>query len=80
MIKDLDSYGIYPLTITLDRYEGTYSGGKILAINSDEFPQGVSSGDLECDEFWKDYKNIITIGVGDTVHDAIMDLKRKMEL
>ena len=48
-MRDLTLFGIYPLTITLDRYEGTYSGGKILAINSDEFPQGVSSGDIECD-------------------------------
>ena len=77
-MRDLTLFGIYPLTITLDRYEGTYSGGKILAINSDEFPQGVSSGDIECDEFWRDYENINTIGVGDSIYEAIMDLKKKI--
>lgn len=79
-MRDLTLFGIYPLTITLDRYEGVYSGGKILAINNEEFPQGVFSGDIECDEFWKDYENINTIGVGDSIYEAIMDLKRKMEL
>lgn len=78
MTRDLDSYGIWPLTITIDRYNGVYSGGKILAINNEEFPQEVFSGDIECHEFWVDLGNRNLIGVGDSIDEAIMDLKKKI--
>ena len=79
MTRDLDSYGIWPLTITIDRYSGVYSGGKILAINNEEFPQGVFSGDTECIEFWEGSENRNLIGVGDSIDEAVLDLKKKLK-
>lgn len=45
---------IYPLTITRDRYCGTYSHGEYLAWNLDvwEVPTDPAADDVTCMEFW----------------------------
>lgn len=57
MEKDFD---IYPLTITKDRYTGTYSRGEWTAwcCDADEVPPEIASDDLTCARFW------------DSAHDA----------
>lgn len=77
--KDLFLYGLYPLTITKDRYGGVYSGGTVLAVNSCSFPEEVFGDDTACSEFWKNDSRGNTIGVGNTIHDAIVDLVNKID-
>lgn len=50
-MKDFD---IYPLTITKDRYMGTYSGGEWTAWNcdADDVPAEIACDDVTCCEFW----------------------------
>ena len=74
---------IYPLTILKDRYRGTYSGGKYLAFNldPDEVPIDAISDDVTCRQFFYDVEqgNIrIPIGIGDSVHLAVVDLGEKL--
>lgn len=73
---------IYPLTIINDRYSGTYSGGKFTAWNveANEIPESVNGDDITCLSFWdseqcKEY----TIGIGNTIKDAVADLYCKMK-
>ena len=70
---------IYPLTITADRYSGTYSGGDYIAWNFDaiDIPEDVNAGDEFCWDFWE--KNKIVCGKGRTVSEAIADLYVKMK-
>lgn len=49
-----DKFDIYPLTITKDRYRGTYSGGEWTAwnCNADAVPSDISQDDVTCCDFW----------------------------
>lgn len=49
-----NKFDIYPLTITKDRYTGTYSGGEWTAWNcdADEVPEEIACDDVTCCEFW----------------------------
>lgn len=69
---------LYPLTIVLDRYCGTYSGGKYTAWNLDasEVPPEIYSDDVTCAIFWS--KNNFQFGIGCTPENAIEDLKEKI--
>lgn len=69
---------LYPLTITLDRYTGSYSGGKWTAWNCEpsEIPEGPFEDDVGCCCFWAE--NEIPVGVGDNITEAIVDLKKKL--
>lgn len=66
---------IYPLVVVLDRYNGTYSGGKWTAWNMDysDIPKKVSGDDIECSEFFAIHHLIY--GRGETPKEAIDDLK-----
>lgn len=66
---------IYPLTITMDRYGGTYSKGKYLAWRLDawEVPQEPFMDDVTCMKFWETYKGIV--GLGDTPETAVNHLE-----
>lgn len=66
----------YPTTIVADRYDGTYSDGRLLAFPLDEIPPEVDGGDVECMEFWKNYKN--PVGKGNTPDDALDNLRLQM--
>lgn len=73
---------LYPVTIIMDRYSGTYSGGEWLAFNigEDEIPYAVGSSDPdEMDFWWGSAHKEYTIGKGDTPNDALKDLYKKME-
>jgi hypothetical protein len=72
---------IYPLTVTPDRYSGTYSGGKWLAFNllPGEVHPRVHGNDLECSFFWE-YADKTKIGLGDTPEEAIKNLEHKLQI
>ena len=72
-------YGIYPLTVLSDRYNGCYSGGRWTAWNKypDDIPYGPFGDDTSCMEFWRDERSF-PVGVGATPGAAIRDLKGKM--
>lgn len=73
---------IYPLTIVCDRYSGTYSGGRYLALNtySENMPLEIGGGDTEEGDFFSEngkhtqYK----IGKGNTPNEAYEDLYNKI--
>lgn len=71
---------IYPLTITLDRYNGTYSGGKYTAwrLRTWDIPEKASSDDVDCFEFWNYEADGFPVGVGDSPEAAIESLRRKL--
>lgn len=73
-------YGIYPLTVVADRYNGCYSGGKWTAWNMypDNLPYGPFGDDTSCLEFWS-LDHAFPVGIGSTPDEAIRDLKEKME-
>lgn len=75
-----DTVDIYPLTIVKDRYTGVYSGGVYTAWNKKhyELPDDIDGNDTDCCSFWATNKNII-VGIGDTVNEAITDLKSKLK-
>lgn len=64
---------IYPLVVVLDRYNGTYSGGKWTAWNLSYVPWKIDADDTECADFFA--KNMIVYGRGETPQEAIDDLK-----
>lgn len=70
---------MYPLTITYDRYNGTYSGAKWLAfpLEACEVPQEIDGCDGECMCFWNDYNEFV--GKGNTIDEAMQDLRDKIK-
>lgn len=52
--------GHYPFTIQLDRYSGTYSGGKWICIGDDvyvdDMENGYDEGDSTCQNYWEKVK------------------------
>lgn len=79
MNKDFIEDEIYPLTITSDRYNGTYSGGNYIAWNllAEDIPSETDGGDVDCYEFW--LTNEIVFGKGRTVSEALADLYIKLK-
>ena len=87
---EIHTYRIYPLTIIIDRYSGTYSGGAFTVWNlyPETVPDAIYSDDCTCDEFWyeigddeksynyRKYHN--RYGVGNTIQAAIDDLYKKL--
>ena len=69
---------IYPLTVVMDRYNGTYSGGKWVAFNlePDEVPEDAQGDDVACCVFYSE--NRVRHGVGGSVYEAIIDLYTRM--
>ena len=66
----------YPLTITADRFGGTYSGGRYLAfpLEPRDMPEGASAEDVACAMFWSRYRE--PVGRGNTPGAALQDLLR----
>lgn len=64
----------YPVTVTVDRYGGTYSGAPWLAFPEQpgDIPADVFGEDGECAMFWEGYKGLV--GRGHTVKQAFEDL------
>lgn len=73
---DMDD--VYPLTVVMDRYNGTYSGGRYTAWNLDfdKVPVAIACDDVCCYEFW--LTNKVTVGKGQTMDDAVADLISKL--
>lgn len=75
---------LYPLTITMDRYCGVYSGGGFTAWNldPDEVPWEIAAGDESAmgifDEIRSGELNLV-YGVGRTPDEAAMDLYLKVK-
>lgn len=72
---------IWPLTIILDRYSGTYSKGKWLAFNLDAYniPKQAIGDDVESVAFWSNHGNNLIVGKGNTIEEALKDLESKKE-
>lgn len=69
---------IYPVTIVLDRYAGTYSKANWTAWNKDisEVPDEIEADDVTCMEFWNTYDGVV--GKGATPNEAYNDLISKL--
>ena len=69
---------LYPITIVEDRYNGTYSGGKWIAFNCYpwQVPEDIFDDDVSCCEFWSRHKKHIRYGVGDSIDEAVENLKK----
>ncbi len=74
MTKDL-----YPVTITCDRYDGTYSHAKWVAFHChpDDVPAAIYGSDEECANFW--HAPTIPVGRGNTPEGAVRNLEHKLE-
>lgn len=62
-VTDADFF-VYPITILMDRYGGSYSRAKWTAWNldADEIPSGAQGGDTECWDFWDAYRDRLPLG------------------
>ena len=76
---------IYPLTIIVDRYSGSYSGAKYLAFNmyNDCLPSSIGSGDSDEMNFWDSYNDNdknkrFPIGRSNNPNSAVMDLLKQL--
>jgi hypothetical protein len=70
---------MYPLTIFKARYCGVYEGGKWVAMNlkPGEIHPDAMGSDTECNSFFRDNED--KVGIGETMEEAVADLKKKME-
>jgi|SRR5215469_6221935 len=71
---------LWPVTITPDRYSGTYSGGAWLAfpLLPAEVPDGPYGGDTFANAWWEDLGDL-PVGRGDTPDSAHSDLVQRLE-
>lgn len=71
---------LYPITIIMDRYCGTYSGGDFTAwlLDNDKIPEAAQDSDVECREFWYQTANNYLIGKGKTPQEAYDELINKV--
>ena len=65
----------YPLTVTRDRYNGAYSGGRLTAwlLDPEEVPKEINDNDGPCREFWTE-ENKQRCGIGNSFEEALLDL------
>ena len=71
---------VYPVTIFMSRYNGTYSGGKFIALNKDiddDHPDDMVGSDVPCMQFWSNFDE--PYGTGNTPQEAYMDLAFKVQ-
>lgn len=81
-LEQLEKGGIYPVTIVMDRYSGTYSNAKWLAFNLDtsDIPDEIGSSDPDEMIFWREHDEAkLPIGKGKTPDLAIIDLITRMK-
>jgi hypothetical protein len=79
-LDNLSKGHIYPVTIVMDRYTGTYSSALWLAIqiDPDDMPPEIGGGDSDEEMFWREHDDLkFPIGKGNTPNDALEDLKKK---
>jgi len=63
---------IYPCVIFADRYGGTYSGGKYVALYRKDIPSECFADDVTNSTFWYEYNQ--PYGIGDTPNEALENL------
>jgi hypothetical protein len=81
-LEELAKGKVYPVTIVMDRYNGTYSGALWLAFNLDPpgIPDAIGGGDPEECLYWRVHNdNELPIGKGATPDAAINDLIKKLK-
>jgi len=71
---------ILPVTITPDRYGGTYSGGAWLAfpLDPNTVPGGPFGGDVFANDWWAELGDV-PVGRGESPDRAYDDLSRRLE-
>ena len=71
---------IYPLTIIKDRYNGSYSKGKYLAFNLDQWDIDDAIGGSDTDEmnYWDVRDSSNMVGKGDTIEQSVLNLLEKI--
>ena len=89
-LGEIHTYHIYPITIIIDRYGGTYSGGvfTVWNLHPETIPDDIYSDDWTCSDFWcelnhdeksynyREYHN--RYGVGNTIQEAVDNLYSKL--
>jgi hypothetical protein len=81
-LEELSKGNIYPVTVVMDRYMGTYSGAQWLAFNLDpcDVPEEIGGDDPTETIFWREHDaENLPIGKGETPDQAIADLKEKVK-
>lgn len=81
-LEELNKGNIYPVTVVMDRYCGTYSNAKWLAFNLDpcQVPDEIGGDDPTETIFWREHNDAkLPIGKGNTPDAAIVDLKEKVK-
>jgi len=78
-LKQLEKGTTFPVTIVMDRYNGSYSGAKWLAFqeNNDDVPGEIGGGDPDEEYFWSNYNSnpkSKPIGKGNTPDEAYQNL------
>ena len=75
----------WPILLLEDRYMGTYSGGKWIAIaNGDQdgrfamVLRGAHDSDPDCVDFWADHWDLWWLAVGATPNEAMGNLIKKV--
>jgi hypothetical protein len=67
---------IDPCLVIKSRYGGVYEGGKWLAFPTEAAPDGPSSGDVACIDWFEE--NSWRVGIGDDPDGAVANLLLKM--
>lgn len=70
---------IYPMTITMTRYQGVYEHGAWAAFHEypENLPKDAFSDDVTCAIWWSENRDVA--GVGQTPEAALHDLLSKMD-
>lgn len=61
---------IWPMIITVDRYHGTYSGGKYNGFVSHQVPEGSRDSDVETSVWWTQWGGHPAVAVGNTLQEV----------
>ena len=73
---------IWPVTIILTRYGGTYEGGKWAAFNLDHeyIPDAVMGSDTECYDWWNHLGGGVGVGpTPDKAFENLVSLERRLQ-
>ena len=83
--NSLDEYAIYPCTVLLDRYGGSFSKAKWLAFNLSysQIPDAIDDSDPIALNFWLEYRSNennfpYKVGFGNNPYEAYLDLYYKL--
>lgn len=73
-MTDVANPRLWPITVILTRYGGTYEGGQWAAFNMDHeyIPEDVMGDDISCCAWWSSWGG--GVGVGSTPDKAVENL------